>query len=135
MTDWNLIEDVELRTKLQDQVKAEAKTKIEKAIQARFKAKSETEELEQMKAKLAEYEAKEAKSKTLEAFIAAGGKEDVDLSDYNLDKYTTDEGLDFDKFLESNPHLIKPSTAEQAYEYNGSFDNEEDSEESGSLIA
>lgn len=135
MIDWNLIEDVELRTKLQNQEKEQTKTKIEKAVQARFKAKSETEELEAMKAKLAEYEAKEAELAIKQAFIDAGGKEDVDLSEYNLDKYSNDGKIDFNSFLEKNKHLSKQSQVEEAYDYKGSFENNNESIEEGSLIA
>lgn len=135
MINWNLIEDAELREKLQSQEKEQTKTKIEKAVQARFKAKSETEELEAMKEKLAKYEAKETEMANLKAFKEAGGMDGVDLSDYNLEKYTSDEGIDFESFLEKNQQLTAKAGVEDQFAYKGEFKTEtQDNDESGSLV-
>lgn len=73
------------------------------------KAFQEKEEaLKEVQNKLRPYEEKEKQFKLFEDFKKANGREDVDLTDYNLSKYQKEDNTtDWDGFFKKNPSLRK----------------------------
>lgn len=95
-----------------DGIKAKAKSsagnsspeELDKLKQA-LKEKEET--LKATMSELKPFKEKEAYKKDLESFKSTKkAKADVDLSNYNYKKFSGEDGqVDWDKFLEANPHL------------------------------
>lgn len=87
----------------------EGATEQVETLKAQLKAKDE--EIAKIQGELKPFQEKAAYEKNLDAYKQTGkGKEDADLSNYNLAKFSDEDGnIDWDKFLESNPHLKKDS--------------------------
>lgn len=70
--------------------------------------KEKEDALKEAQNKLRPYEEKEQQLKMFEDFKKANGREDVDLTDYNLSKYQKeDKTMDWDGFFKKNPTLKK----------------------------